>query len=160
MSLERILKLGNPLLYDVCTPVDQADLPLLMPAITELHELVEEFRAIYGFGRAIAAPQIGCMKRIICFNTDRRQTIINPIITFKSPEMIELWDDCMSFPHLLVRVKRHQHIQMKFVDEHWDNHTWDLSDDLSELMQHEFDHLDGILATMRAIDHKSFKMVD
>jgi peptide deformylase len=49
---------------------------------------------------------------------------------------------------------------MEYYDEYWQKHTWQLSDDLSELMQHEYDHLDGILATMRAIDSQSFRMVN
>jgi peptide deformylase len=159
MPLERILKLGDPRLYEVCNPVSQEEVKDLLPLITELHDLVEECRAIHGFGRAIAAPQIGLMKRIICFNTVSRQTIINPILSELSEEMIELWDDCMSFPNLHVRVMRHRHLKMTFLDENWVTHTWFLSDDLSELMQHEYDHLDGILATMRALDSQSFRIV-
>ena len=74
-------------------------------------------------------------------------------------EMMELWDDCMSFPNLHVRVKRHYFCTMNFVDENWESHTWFLENDLSELMQHEYDHLNGILATQRAIDNESFKYV-
>jgi peptide deformylase len=90
-------------------------------------------------------------------NIDRPVVIINPEISNKSEEMIELWDDCMSFPNLLVKVKRHKSLTVKFLDENWNGHEWCLNDDLSELIQHEYDHLDGILATMRAVDEKSFK---
>jgi peptide deformylase len=71
---------------------------------------------------------------------------------------MELWDDCMSFPGLLVRVKRHRRCVMDFLDENWQAQQWILEDDLSELIQHEYDHLDGILATQRAIDDRSFRI--
>jgi peptide deformylase len=72
--------------------------------------------------------------------------------------MYELWDDCMSFPELLVKVKRHKACRLSFYDQSWHKQEWDLTGDLSELLQHEYDHLDGILATMRAIDGRSFAL--
>lgn len=159
MGLEKILKLGHPLLYEKAETVKFEELSSLKGTIDTLHGLVEEFRSIYGIGRAIAAPQIGLMKRIICYNHTEKRTIINPVLYDLSNEMIELWDDCMSFPNLHIRLKRHRYCRMEYYDEYWQKHSWQLSDDLSELMQHEYDHLDGILATMRAIDEQSFKMV-
>ena len=93
----------------------------------------------------------------MCIRDRTPKVLINPQITFLSEEMMELWDDCMSFPNLLVRLKRHKSCKVEFLDEHWQPQTWHLTDDLSELFQHEYDHLDGILATQRAIDDKSFK---
>ena len=97
------------------------------------------------------------MKRVIYVNIDRPLVLINPEFTYLSEELYELWDDCMSFPNLLVRVKRHKSCTVEYLDENWNLHEWYLEDDLAELMQHEFDHLDGILCTMRAIDEKSVK---
>ena len=130
-----------------------------MPSINDLHDIVLEYRSTYGSGRAIAAPQIGLMKRIICYNTTEPVTLINPSLHDLSDELMEIWDDCMSFPGLLVRVQRHRSCKMTFRDLHWNEITWDLEDDLSELFQHEYDHLNGILATERAIDKKSFKLI-
>ena len=73
-------------------------------------------------------------------------------------EMMELMDDCMSFPKLLVRVRRYRHCILRYLDENWEEQEKRMDDDMSELIQHEYDHLDGILATMRAIDNKSFVM--
>jgi len=69
----------------------------------------------------------------------------------------ELWDDCMSLPNLLVKVKRHKKVTIKYLDENWEPQKWEMENDLSVLIQHEYDHLEGILCTMRAIDSKSFK---
>ena len=71
--------------------------------------------------------------------------------------MFELWDDCMSFPNLLVKVKRHKVLTISYLDENWQPQTWQVEDTISELIQHEYDHLDGVLCTMRAIDNQSFK---
>jgi peptide deformylase len=90
-------------------------------------------------------------------NIDRPVVLINPAFTWLSDELFELWDDCMSFPNLLVKVKRHKEAVVKYLDEHWNISEWKLHNDMSELLQHEHDHLDGILCTMRAIDEKSFK---
>ncbi|RPI18111.1 MAG: peptide deformylase [Ignavibacteriae bacterium] len=153
----RILKLGNPALYEVSHPVKPDELNEIRPVIQELHNLLFEFKAKYNAGRAIAAPQIGYMKRLIYMNIDKPVIIINPKIYDESSETFELWDDCMCFPELLVKVKRHKSCKMKFYDEHWQEQNWDLTDDMSELLQHEVDHLDGILATDRAIDSRSFR---
>jgi len=121
-------------------------------------ELVAEYRRRYGAVRAIAAPQIGYMRRMIVLNIKRPQVLINPVLEEKSPEMIELWDDCMSFPNLLVRVNRHKSCRIRFLNEQWQEQSWWLEDDLSELLQHEYDHLNGILATQRAVDDRSFAL--
>lgn len=71
--------------------------------------------------------------------------------------MFELWDDCMSFPHLLVKVERHQTMTIKYLDENWEPQIWQMEGALSELLQHEYDHLNGVLCSMRAINEKSFK---
>ena len=156
-TLSDLLQLGHPKLYEVCEPVLQSELPLVKNWVADLHNVMQEIRAKYNFGRAIAAPQLGIMKRLIYMNIDQPVVFINPEFTELSDEMFELWDDCMSFPNLLVKLKRHQHLTIKYLDEHWQPQEWKMENDLSELLQHEYDHLDGILCTMRAIDEKSFK---
>jgi peptide deformylase len=90
-------------------------------------------------------------------NIDRPLVFINPDLTNLSNESFEVWDDCMCFPNLLVRVRRHKTLTIKYYDENWKACERTVENDLSELLQHEYDHLDGILCTMRAIDDKSFK---
>jgi len=159
MNLNRILKLGNPKLYEKSTEILPEEIPALKQEIDQLNNLILEFRATYGVGRGIAAPQIGLQKRIICLNIDEsRYTLINPELSNLSEEMMIVWDDCMCFPNFLVKVKRHQKCTVTFKDEKWQEHSWNLEGDLSELIQHEYDHLDGILATQKAIDNKSFKL--
>lgn len=156
-DISDLLLLGHPLLYEKCSPIEEQELPFVKSWAKDLHDVMEAIRTRYNFGRAIAAPQLGIMKRLVYMNIDRPLILINPSIIDRSEETFELWDDCMSFPNLLVRVKRHKEIKLKYYDMDWQIQYWDLKDDMSELLQHECDHLDGILCTMRAIDKRSFK---
>lgn len=156
-GLDDILLLGNPKLYQLSEPIQKEELPLVKGWARDLHEVMEAIRAEYGFGRAIAAPQLGIMKRLIYLNIDKPTVIINPEFTNLSEEMFELWDDCMSLPMLFVKVRRHRRVTMKFLNEQWEEQFWELEGDMSELLQHEYDHLDGVLCTMRAVDEKSFR---
>lgn len=153
-----ILLLGDPRLYEVSEEVKREELDELRPVIEDMFDCILGIRRDHGFGRAIAAPQIDVRKRLICMLTDRPYVIINPRLEFVGDEMMELMDDCMSFPDLLVRVRRYRHCILRYRDENWEEQELRMDDDMSELIQHEYDHLDGILATMRAIDDKAFVM--
>ena len=155
---KEILLLGNPKLYEISEEVKFEELESLQSVFTDMFDCIKGIRRDYGFGRAIAAPQIGVQKRIICMLTDKPYVIINPTLEFIADEMMELLDDCMSFPNLLVRVRRYRHCVLRYLDENWEKQELHMDDDMAELIQHEYDHLDGILATMRAIDNKSFVM--
>lgn len=157
MALKDIRQLGDPVLYEISEPVRQDELESIPALVNWLHESMMEFREVYKAGRAIAAPQLGILKRVIYMNTGIPVTFINPEIIYRSDELIELWDDCMCFPNLVVKVRRHKTIRVKFRDADWKENTMEFTDNLSELFQHEYDHLDGILATERAIDSKSFR---
>lgn len=156
-SANDLLLLGNPLLYQRSEEVLREEPPLVGQWVRDLHEVMEDIRRKYRFGRAIAAPQLGIMKRIVYFNIDGPKVFINPVIEAYSEEKFEVWDDCMCFPQLLVRVMRHTSIRIKYLNLDWKPATEDFTGDLSELFQHEYDHLEGILCTMRAVDHKSFR---
>jgi peptide deformylase len=158
MAIKEILLLGNEDLYRVSAPVKKEGIGLLKKVIDDLNDTMMEFRRKHGVGRAIAAPQIGVHKRLIYMNIDAPRVFINPEITFKSAEMMELWDDCMSFPDLLVKVRRHKEIKIQYTDLAGERKSDHFRDDLSELFQHEYDHLDGILAISRAIDDRSFAL--
>lgn len=153
--IKEILKLGNPELYDISTEIQPEDLANLSTWVTDLHDTLLEYRRTYGAGRAIAAPQIGIKKRLLYMLTDREYVFINPSLSFPNEEMMEVLDDCMSFPGLCVKVLRHRRAVISYTDEQGTKQRMELEGDLSELLQHEYDHLDGILATMRAKDNKS-----
>ncbi|MDO3624624.1 peptide deformylase [Mucilaginibacter sp. BT774] len=156
-TIDDLLHLGDPRLYQICEPVLPGDLPMVSTWVADLHNVMQQIRERYHFGRAIAAPQLGIMKRLIYMNIDRPVVIINPVLSNLSDEKFELWDDCMSFPNLLVKVLRHREITIDYLDENGQPQQWHLRGDLSELLQHEYDHLEGILCTMRAVSEKAFK---
>ena len=159
MAVKEVLLLGNPQLYEVSKPVLREELGEMQDVVTDLHDTLLDFRSRYGAGRAIAAPQIGVMKRLIYMHIEDRPTVfINPMLDLKSKEMMDVWDDCLCFPDLLVRVKRHKSCRILYFDEQWNEKNLWLAGDLSELLQHEFDHLDGILAVSRAMDGQSFAL--
>lgn len=112
-----ILLLGDERLYEASAPVTAEDLPLLPGWVCDLHDTLLDYRAKHGAGRAVAAPQIGVRRRLIYMLLDRPYVLVNPRLTFPDEETYELLDDCMSFPGLAVRVKRHRRCVLDYTDE-------------------------------------------
>ena len=162
MPVREILLLGNPQLWHPSVAVTDIHSRATRETISDLAATLADFRARQGFGRAIAAPQVGAQRRVLFVRMNDGSfgpaPLINPQIVRASSEMMELWDDCFSFPELMVRVRRHVEIDVAYLDESGARQTVTARGDLSELLQHEIDHLDGILATDRAIDGRSFAM--
>ena len=157
--IKEILRLGNEALYQRSEEIKKEELNSLGEWVSDLHDTLMEYRRVYGAGRAIAAPQIGVFKRLLYMYIDKPYIFVNPKMTFPDEETYELPDDCMSFPGLVVRVCRYKRAVISYLDENFCPQEMRLEGDLSELLQHEYDHLDGILATMRAVDNKSFYMM-
>ncbi len=122
--------------------------------IADLRDTLADFRSRKGFGRGIAAPQIGTTHQIIYTNSEYRGALVNPKITQRSRRTFTLWDDCFSFPDLLVKVVRHYSVTVSFKDEDGTDRTVRAAGAFSELLQHEIDHLHGILAVDRAVDSR------
>ena len=159
MAAREILLLGDDRLYQLSHPVKKSEIDEAAAILTDLGETMAAFRAKFGFGRAIAAPQIGAFKRIVYLNNgDRVIGFINPELEFATDEQFELWDDCMSFPGLEVRLRRYKKVRVRYRDIHWNRGEVFFEGDLAELIQHEYDHLDGILAIQRALNERSFRM--
>lgn len=159
MASREILLLGNENLYKISTIIKKDDLDKAKQVVNDLHDTILSFKNKYGFGRAIAAPQIDEAYRIIYMHLgEERIHFINPVMEPIEGEMFELWDDCMSFPGLEVRVMRYKKVKVKYKDLDWNDCEIVFEGDLSELFQHEYDHLDGILSVQRAIDNKGFRI--
>lgn len=158
MAVREILLLGNEKLYSKSSEVGRDEVYKIRLVVEDLHDTLMDFRKRYNAGRAIAAPQIDVFKRLIYMNIDKPVIFINPRMEYIGDDKFELWDDCMSFPGLKVRVLRYRRCRLCYRDLNWNECVMDVTDDLAELLQHEYDHLDGILAVQRAIDGKSFRM--
>lgn len=155
--VREVFVLGNPVLRTKCEYVASFHNESLQQEIQDIKETLEDFRQKNGFGRGIAAIQIGITKRIIGLNLGNGSfVVINPKITATSGEKMILWDDCMSFPDLVVKVERYKRINIEYQDETGARKEWGkLSPAESELLQHEIDHLDGVMAIDKAMDSKS-----
>jgi peptide deformylase len=154
---DSVLLLGDPRLRHVSPEASDFGSESLRTDGERLIRALERFRAEHGFGRAIAAPQLGIPRRMIAMNLGSGPfLVINPVFRSVSADRFTLWDDCMSFPWLMVRVERHRSLDLEFQDPSGKPQRWDsVEPAVSELLQHETDHLDGILAIDRAIDRDS-----
>ena len=158
MPAATLLHPDDPRLRQVAARVEKVD----STQIAALSGVLAAFRAKTGLGRAIAGPQIGLMRRVIAFDLGGGPfAIFNPEITWRSVEQQELWDDCLSLPDTLVRVRRFRSVSLHFQDEQLQTQTWErLPPDLAELVQHEIDHLDGVLMTARAAGPDAVRSLD
>jgi peptide deformylase len=150
MTIHRIRLLGDPILRARCEPITKPRSTAVRVIIDDLKETLRDFQSRFGYGRAIAAPQIGAPVRIIYAEMDKPWPLINPEIVDVGNEDFTVWDDCFSFPNLLVRVSRAHRIRVRYQDVRGEWQMDDLEGDRAELLQHEIDHLDGVLAVDRA----------
>jgi peptide deformylase len=154
MGIRPIRLLGDPVLRTTCDGVDDATSAGVRRLVRDLGDTLDDFRAGHGTGRGIAAPQIGISLRVIVTRSDAPPVLVNPVITRRSRKKVTLWDDCFSFPDLVVRVRRHLAVDVSYLDEGGRRRTYEAVGPMAELLQHEIDHLDGILAVDRAVDLK------
>src|SRR5574341_1761697 len=154
MAVRRIRQLGDPILRERCQRVERPESAAVRLVADDLRDTLKAAKEQYAMGRALSAPQIGAPVRVVVMDIDnvkQRTTLINPEITDVGPEDFEVWDDCFSFPGLLVRVNRAYRITVSYVDLKGKPHSLECEGPLAELLQHEVDHLDGILALDRAV---------
>jgi len=159
MAVRPILQLGDPRLREVALPVEEPPAPEVAAVIRDLTDTLVHARATTGYGRAIAAPQIGVPLRIVVLRLPGSEpwAFINPAITAQSDEKIVVWDACLSFLCIFMQVERWREVTVRYRDPNgdWKELRAGAERDLSELLQHEIDHLDGILAVDRIVDIKS-----
>ena len=162
MTIRKVLRMGDARLLRVAKPVVHFD-------TQQLHELLEDMRdtmrAQNGVG--LAAPQIGEGLRVVIFGVQHNPrypdvegvpetVLINPVITPLGDSMEEDWEGCLSVPGLRGKVLRHSHIRYQGVDEYGDPIDRTVSKFHARVVQHECDHLDGVLYPMRMSDMSKF----
>ena len=159
MAVRPILQLGDPVLRDVCARVADPSSAETQNLVRDLADTLAHWRNSTGYGRGIAAPQIGVRQRAIFLRLPGAEPwpLINPEIIERSREEITVWDACLSFLSIFMQVKRHRTITVRYQDLRGQILTVNAGDErnLSELLQHEIDHLDGILAIDRVFDVKT-----
>lgn len=145
MSVHPVRLLGDPVLRASCEPITKPGSTAVRVVVDDLTETLRELKSRLGYGRGLSAPQIGAPVRVVYIELDRPWVLINPEIIDVGNEDFTVWDDCFSIPDLLVRVSRAYRIRIKYQDLRGESHTADLEGDLAALLQHEIDHLDGVL---------------
>jgi peptide deformylase len=159
MAVRTVLQLGDPRLRSVSLPVEDPTAPEIQQLIRDLADTLAHWRAATGYGRGIAAPQLGVLQRVIFLELPGAEpwALINPEIVERSREKIIVWDACLSFLSIFMQVERHRQITIRYQTLQGETLEFHAGDDrnLSELLQHEIDHLDGILAIDRVADIKT-----
>ena len=154
-----ILQLGDPLLRQKALPVVDPTAPEIDSLIHDLADTLAHWRSVTGYGRGIAAPQLGVLQRVIFLKLPdaNRWPLINPEIIKSSKEKITVWDACLSFLSIFMQVERDRQITVRYQNLDGKTLEFEAGDDrnLSELLQHEIDHLDGVLAIDRVTDIKT-----
>jgi len=156
VAVRPVLQLGDPGLRSVARPVDDLGSAQIRGLVADLADTLAHWRASTGYGRGIAAPQIGVSVRVIFLHLPGEEPwpLVNPEITSRSEEKIVVWDACLSFLSIFMQVERHREIVVRYQDlrGEWKEVRAGEERNLSELLQHEIDHLDGILAVDRITD--------
>ncbi|MCU1241392.1 MAG: Peptide deformylase [Candidatus Acidoferrum typicum] len=159
MAVRTVLQLGDPGLREVATRVSDPSASEIGSLVRDLADTLAHWRASTGYGRGIAAPQIGMAKRVIFLQLPGAEPwpLVNPEITSRSEEKIVVWDACLSFLSIFMQVERHREIAVRYQDLRGERKEIRAGEerDLSELLQHEIDHLNGILAIDRITDMRT-----
>jgi peptide deformylase len=156
MAIRTVLQLGDPVLREIAGPVADPAAPEIAALVEDLADTLAHWKKTTGYGRAIAAPQIGQLRRVIFLQLPGAEPwpLVNPTILERSSDKIVVWDACLSFLAIFMQVERHREIVVRYQDlkGNWHQVRAGAERNLSELLQHEIDHLDGILAVDRITD--------
>lgn len=157
-----VLKMGDPRLLQQARPLERFDTP-------ELHALLADMRDTMGHlsGAGLAAPQIGVDLQVVIFGVERNArypqageipdtVLINPVLTPLSDEVEEDWEGCLSLPGLRGMVPRHARLRYQGFDERGNCIDRSVDGFHARVVQHECDHLMGILYPMRIRDFSKF----
>jgi peptide deformylase len=159
VAVRTVLQLGDPGLREVAAPVSDPASVEIGALLQDLADTLAHWRASTGYGRGIASPQIGAARRVIFLQLPGAEPwpLVNPEITWRSEDKIVVWDACLSFLSIFMQVERHREIVVRYQDllGEWKEVRASEERDLSELLQHEIDHLDGVLAIDRITDMRT-----
>lgn len=160
MAVLRIAKMGNPVLSQIAAPVADPSAPEIRQLAGDMQETLEDIGA-----SGLAAPQVFVSRRVVVYRViasripegsglePRPWTVmINPVITPRSGAKTPVWERCLSIPGLHGKVPRFMHITITFQDLAGKTVSHDARSSWAALLQHECDHLEGIVYPMRMTD--------
>src|SRR3989338_6964388 len=171
MAIKSVLRMGEPCLLLKAAPVEKLDTPELHALIQDLQDTMQ-----YMNGAGIAAPQIGTSLRVIIFGQKESDNsknprypdadivpytvLINPVLTLIGEEVEDDWEGCLSVPGMRGIVPRYLRLHYAGFDQHENKIDRLVSGFHARVVQHENDHLDGILYPMRIRNLKDFGYSD
>ena len=166
MTIRQVLRMGEPLLFAKAEPVTQFDTPALHALIQDMQDTMADMN-----GAGIAAPQIGVSLRVVIFGVgsnprypDAEQVpytvLINPVLRPIGDELEDGWEGCLSVPGMRGVVPRYQRLHYTGFDQFGEPIDRLVSGFHARVVQHECDHLDGILYPMRIQDLTNFGYTD
>ena len=166
MPIRSVLRMGDPVLLQKAAPVEHFDTP-------ELHALVRDMEDTmrYMEGAGIAAPQIGVSQRVVIFGVSKNPrypdaeevpytVLINPVLAPIGEQMEDGWEGCLSVPGMRGVVPRYARLHYTGFDQYGKRIDRMVSGFHARVVQHESDHLDGILYPMRIRDLAQFGFTD
>jgi peptide deformylase len=166
MAIKTVLRMGDPILLQKALPVEAFDTP-------ELHALIQDMEDTMAHmdGAGIAAPQIGVSLRVVIFGVGKNPrypdaeqvpytVLINPELSQVDNEMDDGWEGCLSVPGMRGVVPRFTNLRYTGFDQYGNVIDRIVSGFHARVVQHECDHLDGILYPMRIEDLRTFGFTD
>lgn len=166
MAVKPVLKMGDPLLLQKSSPVTQFNTPELEDLLTDMHDTMEALN-----GAGLAAPQIGVSLQVAVFGVKRNPRypdaeevpytiLINPVLTALDNDMEDGWEGCLSVPGMRGVVPRHINLRYQGYDQYGNQIDRTVNGFHARVVQHECDHLAGILYPMRIRDLRTFGFSD
>jgi len=162
MAIRPVLKMGDPRLLEVAKPVAAFDTPELHALLADMHDTMQALN-----GAGLAAPQIGVSQQVVIFGVGKNPrypqaeevpytVLINPQIEPLDDEMEEGWEGCLSVPGMRGLVPRYVRLRYRGFDAKGVPIEREVSGFHARVVQHEVDHLSGILYPMRIRDLRKF----
>jgi peptide deformylase len=166
MAIRAVLRMGDPRLLEPARPVDELDTPALHALIADMRDTMAALN-----GAGLAAPQIGVGLQVVIFGVDRNPrypdvepvphtVLINPQLTVLDEEMEERWEGCLSVPGMRGLVPRYKRLRYRGQDARGDPIDRTVNGFHARVVQHECDHLAGILYPMRIRDLRNFGFIE
>jgi len=161
-----VLRMGDPLLWQRSLPVEKFDTPELAGLLQDMRDTMAHLN-----GAGLAAPQIGVLLRVVIFGVHANPrypdveevpdtVLINPVITPLANDLEEGWEGCLSVPGMRGWVPRYTKLKYSGYDEKGKRFVREVSGFHARVVQHECDHLDGVLYPMRIRDFTKFGFND
>lgn len=162
MAIRPVLKMGDPVLLQVAKPVTEFATPALRELLADMHDTMAALN-----GAGLAAPQIGVSQQIVIFGVGKNPrypqaeevpytVLINPTLAPIDDVMDEGWEGCLSVPGMRGLVPRYRQLRYQGFDQHGERIDRTVRDFHARVVQHEVDHLLGILYPMRIRDLRNF----